>query len=232
MALPSLMWAQSSPQQVEVIDDRTITVDVSRSGLTVFHLPEVVQKAVSSAPDVDVKFEGKYVMVTMGQKLADLVALTKTGQAYVFVLKPTDQAAAMIAVIDQRKPTRPKVPKPDPIVREASGYVELLTTLVQRAAKGVLPAQYEQQSIQDQRNYPWLALSIEDAQVFRGSQYQIVVYALKNNTNHRQTMQEREWNTGVQLAIAIQKEVIDPGERTTVYLVEVAEPKSEDGSQS
>ena len=226
------MWAQTSPQQVEVIDDRTIPVNVSRSGLTVFHLPEVVQKAVSSASDVDVKFEGKYVMVTMGKKLADLVALTKTGQAYVFVLKPTDQAAAIIAVIDQRKLSRPKVHKPDPIVREASGYVELLTTLIQRTAKGMLPAQYEQQSIQDQRNYPWLALTIEDARVYRGSQYQIVVYALHNNTDARHTMQEREWNTGAQLAIAIQKEIIDPGERTTVYLVEMAEPKQEDESQS
>ncbi len=232
MALPSLMWAQTSPQQVDVIDDRTITVEVSRSGLTVFQLPEIVQKAVSSSRDVDVKFEGKYVMVTMGQKHADLVALTKSGQAYVFVLKPTDQAAAMITVVDQRQHARPKIHKPDPIVREASGHVELLTTLVQRTAKGTLPAQYEQQSIQDQRHYPWLALSIEDAQMFRGEQYQIVVYALKNNTENRQTMQEREWNTGAQLAIAIQKETIDPGERTTVYLVEVAEPKEEDESQS
>ncbi|GJL52935.1 MAG: hypothetical protein NPIRA02_00670 [Nitrospirales bacterium] len=224
------MWAQDSPQQVDIVDDRTITVEVSQSGLTVFQLPDVVQKAVSSSRDVDVKFEGKYVMVTMGKDLADLVTLTKSGQAYVFVLHPTEQAAAMIAVIDHRKPVRPKVQKPDPIVREASGYVEQLTTIIQRAAKGTLPASYEQESIKDQPRYPWLALTIEEAQVFRGPRYQVVVYALKNDTDHRQTMQEREWNSGMQLAIAIQKEVIDPGQRTIVYLVEMTERNQKDES--
>ena len=100
----------------------------------------------------------------------------------------------------------------------------LLDTL-QRAARGALPKGYRQTTMTEERYPKWLELKVVQGVEYRGPKYRVIVYRLVNTAGHKYTLREQEFLTGVQKAIALNREVVESGEEVVVYLLDDAPPE-------
>jgi len=217
-----LSWAKSVGAAVVVGDEGATSLTLSGRDLNVLTFPAPITMATSSRADLKAKPEGRNLIVQVKTGPADLVVMAGE-QTYVFeVGVSVSLGAQTISIEDRRMGT--VVYDADP-ARQAADYVDGLLETLQMAARGALPKGYRQTSIAEERYPKWLELKVVQGIEYRGPKYRVIVYRLVNTAGHKYTLREQEFLTGVQKAIALNREVVESGEEVVVYLLDDAPPE-------
>ena len=217
-----LSWAGSTGAAVVVGDEGATSLTLSGRDLNVLTFPAPITMATSSRADLKAKPEGRNLIVQVKTGPADLVVMAGE-QTYVFeVGVSVSLGAQTISIEDRRVGT--VVYDTDP-ARQAADYVDGLLETLQMAARGALPKGYRQTSIAEERYPKWLELKVVQGIEYRGPKYRVIVYRLVNTAGHKYTLREQEFLTGVQKAIALNREVVESGEEVVVYLLDDAPPE-------
>lgn len=171
----------------------------------------------SSKPDLEAKAQGRYVMVRVRTSPADLVVMAGR-QAYVFELVASAESTQRITVEDDRAEGAPGEDDP---VKLATDYVDGLVELMRRAALEDLPRSCHSAPI-DPEQYPrWMELEVVKGIESRCPRYRVMAYRLANKTSGTQTLRESEFFTGKELAIALNRHVIESGEEVRVLWIDL-----------
>ncbi len=214
MASPPFSQAD---QRLTVEDSRTLRAAVSLRDINVIELPEEVTSVSSSKPDLEAKAQGRYVMVRVRTSPADLVVMAGR-QAYVFELVASEESTQRITVEDDRAEGAPGEDDP---VKMATDYVDGLVELMRRAALEDLPRSCHSAPI-DPEQYPrWMELEVVKGIESRCPRYRVMAYRLANKTSGTQTLRESEFFTGKELAIALNRHVIESGEEVRVLWIDL-----------
>lgn len=219
LALLNPPFSQAN-QRLIVEDSRTLRAAVSLRDLNVIEMPDDVTSVSSSKPDLEAKAQGRYVMVRVRSSPADLVVMAGR-QAYVFQLVGGEGVAQRITVEDAR--AEGSAGEDDPI-KMATDYVDGLLELIRRAALSDLPRHCHAAPIDPERHPKWMELGVVRGVESRCPRYRVTVYTLVNKTSGTQTLRESEFFTGKELAIALNRNVIEAGEEVTVLWIDPAPP--------
>ena len=131
--------------------------------------------------------------------------------------------AQTISIEDRRVGT--VVYDTDP-ARQAADYVDGLLETLQMAARGALPKGYRQTSIDRRTVSKWLELKVVQGISIEGPKYRVIIVSIGEYLGTQiHTAEEQEFLTGVQKAIALNREVVESGEEVVVYLLDDAPPE-------
>ena len=181
-------------------------------------MPDEVTSVSSSKPDLEAKAQGRYVMVRIRTSPADLVVMAGR-QAYLFELVASEESTQRITVEDYR--AEGATGEDDPI-RMATDYVDGLVELMRRAALEDLPRGCRSSPIDPERYPRWMELEVVQGIESRCPRYRVTAYRLTNKTSGRHTLRESEFFTGKELAIALNRHVIEAGEEVRVLWIDLA----------
>lgn len=211
-------------QRILVADESAIPVRVSARDVNVITAPTPVLQAVTSKADIDVKTNGRHVLVTTGKDPGELVILTDQ-RVYVLQLKPELRPAETIILVDDREDTAQGAGSAGGVGRESSDYLDEVTTLIQTVMRGEPPAGFQVVLTPENRRLTWVELETVRDLVYVGSLYEIRRIDWRNDGTHPQTLRESSFYTGRELAIALDHLVIDPGVTAIGVLVYPATPR-------
>jgi hypothetical protein len=203
-------------QEIEITDDRLYSVAVSAKDVNVIVAPAPVQQAVTSKPDIEVKTQGRYVLVTTGAQGGELVLLTDT-RHYVLQLKPDNRAAETIILVEQRAEMGSRA-QPG-AVRSSTAYVDELATLAQAGFRRLFPPGFSRRETPKEHWITWLELTVLRDEQYESKQWLVRRIELLNQTSMTQTLRESQFYTGREAAIALLRPIIDPGQSTILVLI-------------
>lgn len=202
-----------------VQDERTVRVSVSRAQLTVLVFPASVMQAVTSAPGLELKTSDRHVIVSPPDRPVDLV-VTTTQYVYVLMLEPENKPADTVVIEDVRVASAGGTRG---AVGRAAGYEDEMLELVRAVATGQWPAGAMPRQLPPDAVPRWTDLEAEQrlgATVRRsGGLYELRRLVLRNTQARARSFREQEFYTGEEFAIALSRQVIEPGERVVVSVV-------------
>jgi hypothetical protein len=114
-------------------------------------------------------------------------------------------------------------PEADPI-KQSESYVYGTIELFQQIRQGTFPRSYARREIPKEAYPRWLELDVMWAEEIRGPIYTAQRYRLHNKGMATQALRETEFYTGEQLAIALDRHVIQSGEEAVVYVLSYTKP--------
>lgn len=213
-------------QRVVTVDDRAVSVSVSKTQLTVLVFPATVTQAATSHPALEIKTNDRHVILSPLDQPTDLVVTT---QRYVYVvqLTPTEQAADTIIIEDARViETMRQNTHPSASNRHAHDHAGLVVDLLEAAASNRWPrgtTVREEPPTQAPAWHDLRPLSVRSASVRQGPhEYQILVYRFRNDNGSMRSFREQEFYTGSEFGIALSRRTVEPGEDLSVFLVRPA----------
>lgn len=217
LAVP--VWAK---QDIVVSDDQSITVDVSVAQLTLIKMPSVVvpNGVMTSNGQLQVKAKGRNVMISAATTPSDLVIITDE-QSYTLRLNPKPIPAETVVITDARLASDGADADP---IKQSDGYVDGTVELFQQIVQGTFPRSYARREIPKEAYPRWLELDVMWAEEIRGPVYTAQRYRLHNKGMATQALRETEFYTGEQLAIALDRHVIQSGEEAVVYVLSYTKP--------
>lgn len=189
-------------------------------------MPDRVLQAVSSRQGVELKTHDQTVLLAPLTEPSDLVVLAGE-YAYVFQLKPDpDRGPETILIEDARgKAARAMV---DTAGSEDEDPLTSIYALIRAGLTGRWPTDAMVEPLPRAEWPRWLELEIVDAEhawVRRGARwFETQRLRLKNAAERPLSLRETEWYTGTELAIALDRQVVEPGHTMVVSLVRPSEP--------
>lgn len=208
-------------QRLVITGDGPQQIVLSSRDLNVLVFPSQVTSAVTSKTDLQADKDGRNVIVRARSGPADLI-ITAGSLTYVFEITVQPALSAqMINIDDFRGPSMDRDADP---IRHAADYQDGLLEVINLMAKGSIPKGYFALTI-PQEFYPkWLELKVLNAVEYRGPKYRVTVYVLENIAQTRYTIRQPEFYTGRQKAIALDRQVVEPGERVEILIADDTPP--------
>ena len=211
LASQRLVITSDGPQQI-VLSSRDLNVLVFASQVT---------SALTSKADLQADKDGRNVIVRARSGPADLIVMAGS-LTYVFdITVQPSLSAQMITIDDVRGTTMDRDADP---IRHAPDYQDGLLEVINLVAKGSIPKGYVTSTISPERYPTWLELHVLNAVEYRGPKYRVTVYVLENIAQTKYTIRQPEFYTGRQKAIALDRHVVEPGERVQILIADDTPP--------
>ncbi|MEW6542466.1 MAG: type-F conjugative transfer system secretin TraK [Nitrospirota bacterium] len=221
-ALCGLLWIGEYPdhalavQRMDVVDESSISVTVSSRDVNVITAPSPILHAYTSKPEIEVKTQGRHVIVTTGATAGELVLLTEQ-QVYVLQLKPQNGPSETIILNDRR--VADTTNQTDQEQQNSADYIDELTTLMRNVFLGQAPAGMRVIETPKERHLTWVELELVHDRLYRGATYLLRRVEWRNDTAGTQTFREKSFFTGRELAIAFDRLRVEPGQSVTAVMV-------------
>jgi hypothetical protein len=190
-------------------------------------VPSPVLQAVTSKADIDVKAQGRHVLVTVGTQPGELIIVTEQ-YVYVLQLRPEPGPAETIVLVDDRtdESAQAGLPAAQAGLHASADYIDELTQLITAVFRNDPVPWATISPVPEKQRLAWVELEIERDLLYSGPAYIIRRSEWRNTGSSTQTLRESSFYTGRELAIALDRLSIAPGESVTGVIVYPAEPKA------
>ena len=206
-------------QIITPVEGETTFVEISQKDLTVIKTPISNIKAFSGSKNIDVRVEGKNILIKytgLTPELQELVIVGADGEIYPVVLKPTGIPTETIIL-------RMRESELEALEWEKShSYINLVKELIKSMYLETPPRGYSVNLISAKKpvNFDMENFNMSLKKRYTGALLIGEVYTVKSNKSEQalQLTEKDFYGEGI-LAVSIEKPKIGPKEETTVYIV-------------